>query len=165
MLAVSPRGTGAVLEGDKEGSGVGARAIVSLANLTATLRASKPSGTTSVGFRGTAADLNLEDWSISVRPEKYRSIGPGVVVARSRAPVVDGPLASWMPPRPGLYEATLTVRDLAGNVGTARTLVPWNQSSLIADLRAEPSLFSARWRRAARHHPHRTRRSRPSRAA
>ncbi len=115
-------------------------AMHSVANLSARIHASRPPGSTAISLRGTAADLNFDSYTVAVRPQG--STSKPVVIAQRRSPVVDGVLATWSPPGPGMYEAVLTVQDKAGNSRTHTTQAIWSNSAVIANLSAEPVVFS-----------------------
>ncbi|HSP80200.1 MAG TPA: FlgD immunoglobulin-like domain containing protein, partial [Myxococcaceae bacterium] len=115
-------------------------ALRSLANLTAEIRAARPLGSSAISFRGMATDLHFESYTVAVRP--FGSDTEPVVITRRQTPVIDGVLATWTPPGPGLYEAVLTVKDKAGNVTTRSTRAVWSDATAIAELSAEPVFIS-----------------------
>ncbi|QRN93039.1 hypothetical protein JRI60_27955 [Archangium violaceum] len=134
----SPRGT--FLHGEVS-DGLSYWAMYHLENLSAWIQASRPPGGSAISLRGTATDRNFDSYTVAVRP--LGSTAEPVVVAQRRVPVIEGQLATWNPPGPGLYEVMLTVRDKAGNSVTRTTKAIWsNAASTIANLSADPVIFS-----------------------
>jgi len=118
---------------------VGTHALTSLANQATTVTANQPAGSSAIVFRGTATDANFEQYSISVQP---LSGGASTEIVRSATPVVDGVLASWTPPRSGVYRATLTALDQAGNVRTDTAVIGYSQAPVINNVRRDPEFIS-----------------------
>ncbi len=130
-LRWSPNGTFVVIDQET--------ALLTLANQSMRLVASRRSGETSISFTGTSVDVNYDHHELRARrlPD-----GRELVVTRSREPVVDALFAKWVPPGPGIYEATLTATDLAGNVKTARTKFGWSDRPVIAAISRDPEFIS-----------------------
>lgn len=114
--------------------------IRSLANLTAELTASRPSGSVGLEFRGTATDLNFDRYEISARP--IDGSAPATVAVSSTSAVVKGRLGTWTPAAPGSYEIHLTAWDKAGNQRSASAVVGWSNTPALASLAESPSYIS-----------------------
>lgn len=115
-------------------------AFETLGNLTNRFGAIRAPGGTQFVFRGTAADVNFDTYEVTVRP--YPSGQQPLVVASGAGPVVDGVLATWAPPGAGIYEATVTVRDLAGNSLSRTAKVAWANTPAIANFTRSPRFIS-----------------------
>ncbi|HUL59632.1 MAG TPA: CARDB domain-containing protein, partial [Anaeromyxobacteraceae bacterium] len=111
----------------------------SLANLGARLGVTRAAGSPVAVFRGTAADANLESWEIRVR---FPGETDDRVLARGVESVVRAEFLEWEPPREGVYEATLTVADKAGNTAERRARFAWTDSPAVANVVVQPAYIS-----------------------
>lgn len=114
-------------------------AMSSLLNLTADVRAAKEKSF--VVLKGIAADLNFEGYKLEYadvkQPNSWNLISPP-----SDIPVVNGPLAAWVPPYEGTFYVKLTVWDKAGNTRSERKRVSWGLSSAITGIYKSLEQFS-----------------------
>ena len=115
--------------------------ISSLLNGAASLRLARlPSGF-GVRVRGSAADLNLANYTLEFAPlsapDAFTPIQPPSIF-----PVADDVLTTWLPPAPGDYLVRLTVRDLAGNETVRLERIFWEETLPIADLTRSPEYIS-----------------------
>ncbi|MHB8873715.1 MAG: CARDB domain-containing protein, partial [Myxococcaceae bacterium] len=115
-------------------------AYSSLGNLGTRLAASRAAGSSGFAFLGTATDHHFEDYELAVRP--LASSGAPLVLGRSPLSVVNGLLGQWAPGAPGIYEATLTARDKAGNSRTRKTKLAWSHAPAVANVTRSPAVFS-----------------------
>lgn len=111
----------------------------SLLNLSAQLLAIK--NNTSILLKGTAADLNFEEYRIEYAdiktPNQWNLIAPP-----SEVQVVNDFLGIWVPPSEGIFSVRLTVTDKAGNAASTEKRVFWGLSSSIANLYKSTEIFS-----------------------
>jgi len=111
----------------------------SLLNLTADLRTTKTD--TAINLQGIAADLNFAHWQLAYADQKT----PGewrIIAPPADKPVVDGLLATWIPPDEGSFLVRLTVTDKAGNTGWDRKVVTWGRKFSVTDIYPTGELFS-----------------------
>lgn len=113
--------------------------LSSLLNLSAVLQASKDGA--AVTLKGIASDLNFASWQLEYAerrsPDAWHLISPS-----SEIPVVNGPMATWVPPHEGSFWARLTIKDKAGNSTWVRTAVNWGKKFSISNLYKTGELFS-----------------------
>lgn len=111
----------------------------SLLNLAADLRPSK--NESAVNLQGIAADLNFASWQLEYAdrksPNDWHIITPPV-----ENPVVNGLLATWIPPHEGSFLVRLTVTDKAGNTGWDRRVVTWGKKFSVTNIYKTGELFS-----------------------
>lgn len=108
--------------------------VRSVGNLGTRLVAAQETGTSGITFRGTAADLNFDRYEIvagSTDNQERR------LVASGGSSIVNGVLGNWIPPGPGVYEATLSAYDRAGNARERRTRFSWGTYSAIANIQRD----------------------------
>jgi flagellar hook assembly protein FlgD/fibronectin type 3 domain-containing protein/subtilase family serine protease len=111
----------------------------SLLNLTADLRSGKTES--AVNFQGTATDLNFSHWTLEYAdqktPDDWRIITPPV-----ENPVVNGLLATWIPPYEGSFLVRLAVTDQAGNTAWDRRRVTWGKKFSVTNIYKTGEMFS-----------------------
>ncbi len=111
----------------------------SLLNLTADLRPSKTES--AVNLNGIAADLNFKSWKLEYADrdtlDDWRSITPP-----NENPVVNGLLATWIPPYEGSFLVRLTVTDKAGNEVWDRKIVTWGKEFSVTNIYKTGETFS-----------------------
>ncbi len=86
----------------------------SLANDSVELKGEPTPDGRGIRLSGTATDLDFARWRLEYADEAVPEFWTPIGEAET-APVVDGDLATWLPPGPGGYLVRLTVEDLAGN--------------------------------------------------
>lgn len=112
-----------------------------LANLPVDLSAFRPPGATALTIVGLAQDINFGSYQVAVRPQG--STASPTVLVQSAAPATYAELTQWTPPGPGIYEVSLTARDLGGNVRHRTVPVGWNGGQpAIANVRRNPDIIS-----------------------
>lgn len=116
-------------------------AMLSLLNMTTDLRATSSGGAGGVILQGTIADRNLDYYTIEYSDDAY-SESWSQIQGPSTQPIVDGYIATWIPPREGQYRIKLTAIDKAGNSRSEIINVVWNEVSPITELNREPEYFS-----------------------
>jgi subtilase family serine protease len=114
--------------------------IRSLANLATRLAVVRTPGARYVTFRGTAADVNFDRYDIHTRLLEDGEMSRTAVT--SSASVTNAELGVWAPPAPGVYEATLTAYDKAGNARERRVRFTWGDVAPVANLRRHPEFIS-----------------------
>lgn len=111
----------------------------SLLNLTADLRITKKEE--AIYFKGTATDLNLNQWVLEYEdvqyPDQWNIIRPA-----SSEMVVNDDMGFWIPPRPGTYNIRLRVSDMAGNTFEEQQRVTWGVSASVADIYLDDEYIS-----------------------
>ena len=145
VVRATPRRSGAFFcDGGPEGcSSFVSRlsVLTNLLNLTADLVPTLLPGNNGILVKGTSTDANLDRWQVeyttSGQPTEWRPIG-----AASSASVVDGLLATWIPPDPGTYLLRLVVWDRAGGRRTTTRVVSWSQTPPLANITPSERLIS-----------------------
>jgi Tol biopolymer transport system component/flagellar hook assembly protein FlgD/subtilase family serine protease len=119
---------------------VGTMNMSSLLNATAVLDVTRRNN--DIFVSGIAEDLNFSSYSL----EYVDAYMPGAawtpIMPIAEAPVVNGVLATWIPPAPGTYGVRLTIADKAGNRVSAQKTVGWDTYSSVSNIYASPSVFS-----------------------
>ncbi|MFZ5799267.1 MAG: CARDB domain-containing protein, partial [Thermodesulfobacteriota bacterium] len=111
----------------------------SLLNLTVELRPNKTES--AVNLQGIATDLNFASWQLEYADRKTPSDWRLIAPPREN-PVVNGMLATWIPPYEGSFLVRLTVTDKAGNTGWDRQMVTWGKKFSVTDIYKTGELFS-----------------------
>jgi subtilase family serine protease/Tol biopolymer transport system component/flagellar hook assembly protein FlgD len=141
QFAWSPSGSLMSVQQPSQGGGDEHTWVVqSLANLPTRIAAIADPSAGHVTFRGTATDLHFDRYEIRAR--LLQDSAASQTVATSSSPVVDDVLATWTPPAQGLYEATLTAFDKAGNARERRTRFTWGEVVPVANLQRAPEFIS-----------------------
>jgi len=116
------------------------RSVVTTANLATVIAGFRKPGGQALVLRGTAQDLNFEQYELAARP--FGSTVAPVSIGGGTAPVVKGTLGEWLPLQAGLYEVFLTTHDKAGNTREARATVGWSAVHALVSLAADPVYLS-----------------------
>ncbi|MCF8056075.1 MAG: hypothetical protein K9K37_05500 [Desulfocapsa sp.] len=111
----------------------------SLLNLTADLRSSKTES--AVNLQGTVTDLNFSHWQLEYAdqesPDNWH-----ILTLPSENPLVNGFLATWIPPYEGSFLVRLTVTDKAGNTAWDRRRITWGKQFTVTNIYKTGEMFS-----------------------
>lgn len=115
--------------------------VESLLNLTAELRPVRSVNAGGMLLKGTATDRNFGsyylEYAYATAPDAWLPVAPA-----SGQPVIDGLLATWVPPSAGTYFVRLTVEDQAGNLRRVSKRVTWSDLPSITDIFRSPAIIS-----------------------
>lgn len=115
---------------DQEAHNQSMWSVLSLANLTVDLRLRIEGNNKSVHVEGTATDRYFESYELQY---KEADSDDWISFKRSSTPVVDGQLATWVPPKPGTYQVRLIGRDKSGHDVAAIENLSWATSTKITN--------------------------------
>ena len=116
-------------------------AMTSLYNLTDEFTVIKQPNAAAVTITGTVSDINFDhytlEYALNTTPTTWMPI-----VASGNTSIVDGYIATWIPPEKGQYMIRFTAYDKAGNKALQTRYLSWSQTARLTNLAVQPLYIS-----------------------
>jgi len=116
-------------------------AMTSLYNLTNEFTVIKQKNASAVTITGTVSDINFDHYTLEYALNTTSTTWMPIVAAGNTS-IVDGYIATWIPPDKGQYIIRLTAYDKAGNKQTQIRYLSWSEAARLTNLAVQPQYIS-----------------------